>query len=66
MNIINKTKEEHLNYDNEIRNYNLLVIINTGFIHIQKEINLKINTGLNQVFFFNFIKIIKKKKFLCL
>ena len=52
MNIINKTKEEHLNYDNEIRNYNLLVIINTGFIHIQKEINLKINTGLNQVFFF--------------
>ena len=41
MNIINMTKEEHLQYDKEFRNYNLLVTINIRFIHIQKEINLK-------------------------
>ena len=57
MNIINKTKEEHLNYDKEFRNYNLLVTINIRFIHIQKEINLKIITGLNQVIFFDEFKI---------
>ena len=57
MNIINKTKEEHLNYDKEFRNYNLLVTINIRFIHIQKEIDLKIITGLNQVIFFDDFKI---------
>ena len=57
MNIINSTKEEHLKYDKEFRNYNLLVTINIRFIHIQKEINLKIITGLNQVIFFDEFKI---------
>ena len=57
MNIINKTKEEHLNYDKEFRNYNLLVTINIRFIHIQKEINLKLITGLNQVIFFDDFKV---------
>ena len=57
MNIINMTKEEHLQYDKEFRNYNLLVTINIRFIHIQKEINLKIITGLNQVIFFDEFKI---------
>ena len=57
MNIINETKEEHLKYDKEFRNYNLLVTINIRFIHIQKEINLKIITGLNQVIFFDEFKI---------
>ena len=57
MNIINATKEEHLKYDKEFRNYNLLVTINIRFIHIQKEINLKIITGLNQVIFFDEFKI---------
>ena len=57
MNIINKTKEEHLNYDKEFRNYNLLVTINIRFIHIQKEIDLKIITGLNQVIFFDSFKV---------
>ena len=57
INIINKTKEEHLNYDKEFRNYNLLVTINIRFIHIQKEINLKIITGINQVIFFDDFKI---------
>ena len=57
MNIINKTKEEHLKYDKEFRNYNLLVTINIRFIHIQKEIDLKIITGLNQVIFFDDFKI---------
>ena len=57
MNIINMTKEEHLKYDKEFRNYNLLVTINIRFIHIQKEINLKIITGLNQVIFFDEFKI---------
>ncbi len=49
MNIINKKKEEHLNYDKEFKKYNLLVTINIRFIHIQKEIDLKIIIGLNQV-----------------
>ena len=57
MNIINTSKEEHLNYDKEFRNYNLLVTINIRFIHIQKEINLKIITGLNQVIFFDEFKV---------
>jgi len=57
MNIINKTKEEHLKYDKEFRNYNLLVTINIRFIHIQKEIDLKLVTGLNQVLFFDEFKI---------
>jgi hypothetical protein len=57
MNIINKTKEEHLNYDKEFRNYNLLVTINIRFNHIQKEINLKLNTGLKQVIFFDEFKV---------
>ena len=57
MNIINLSKEEHLKYDKEFRNYNLLVTINIRFIHIQKEINLKIITGLNQVIFFDEFKI---------
>ena len=57
MNIINKTKEEHLKYDKEFRNYNLLVTINIRFIHIQKEIDLKLVTGLNQVIFFDEFKI---------
>ena len=57
MNIINRTKEEHHNYDKEFRNYNLLVTINIRFIHIQKEIDLKIITGLNQVIFFDEFKV---------
>ena len=57
MNIINKTKEEHQKYDKEFRNYNLLVTINIRFIHIQKEIDLKIITGLNQVIFFDEFKV---------
>ena len=57
MNIINKTKEEHLKYDKEFRNYNLLVTINIRFIQIQKEINLKLVTGLNQVIFFDEFKV---------
>ena len=57
MNLINSTKEEHLKYDKEFRNYNLLVTINIRFIHIQKEINLKIITGLNQVIFFDEFKV---------
>ena len=57
MNIINLSKEEHLKYDKEFRNYNLLVTINIRFIHIQKEIDLKIITGLNQVIFFDEFKV---------
>ena len=57
MNIINKTKEEHLNYDKEFRNYNLLVTINIRFNHIQKEIDLKLNTGLKQIIFFDDFKV---------
>ena len=56
MNIINKTKEEHLNYDKEFRNYNLLVTINIRFNHIQKEIDLKLNTGLKQIIFLMILK----------
>lgn len=61
INLLKRTSGEHLNYDKEFRNFNLLVSINIRFKKIEENIEDKIITNLSNILFFSQEHVLERK-----